>query len=60
MGGKLDAKWKGPYVVLEKLSKGRYRLKSQTGTVLKKLYNGALLKDYRKPCDDDEGVSSVI
>ena len=46
MGGKLDEKWDGPYEIVEKLTKGRYQLKSLKGGILKKLYNGALLKDY--------------
>lgn len=59
MGGKLDAKWMGPYTVLEKISKGRYRLQSQTGCTLAKLYNGALLKEYRTSCDENK-VSSFV
>ena len=46
MGGKLDAKWDGPYTVEAKLSKGRYQLKSKNGLVLKKLYSSCLLKEY--------------
>ena len=46
MGGKLDDHWTGPYEVIEKLSKGHYYLKAVEGKVLKKLYNGALLKDH--------------
>lgn len=49
MGGKLDDRWTGPYEVVEKLSKGRYCLKTKEGKVLKKLYNGALLKDHLQP-----------
>ena len=49
MGGKLEEKWDGPYEIVEKLSKGRYQLKSSKGTVLKKLYNGALLKEFLSP-----------
>ncbi len=41
----------GPYEVQEKLRKGRCRLKTTKGEVLKKLYNGALLKDYKEPLD---------
>ena len=48
MGGKLDAKWTGPYEVVEKFSKGRYRLKKD-GKTLKKLYTGDLLKDHLQP-----------
>ena len=49
MGGKLDMKWGGPYVVEAKLSKGRYQLRSRTGYVLKKLYSSCLLKEYFEP-----------
>ena len=49
MGGKLEDRWTGPYEVMEKLSKGRYCLKTKSGKVLKKLYNGALLKDHLQP-----------
>ena len=37
MGGKLDIKWNGPYIVKAKLTKGRYQLQSSNGVVLKKL-----------------------
>ena len=49
MGGKLDVRWNGPYTVVAKLSKGRYRLQSQNGGVLKKLYSSCLLKEYSEP-----------
>ena len=49
MGGKLDKKWLGPYEVVESLSKGRYRLKSSDGSILKKAYNSFLLKEYLQP-----------
>ena len=49
MGGKLDSKWDGPYTIEEKLSKGRYRLRSKQGVVLKKLYSSCLLKEYFEP-----------
>ena len=49
MGGKMDEKWNGPYIVAEKLSKGRYQLRSQDGFVLKKLYSSFLLKEYLEP-----------
>jgi hypothetical protein len=51
MGGKLESKWDGPYTVDEKLSKGRYRLMSKQGVVLKKLYSGCLLKEYFEPVE---------
>lgn len=46
MGGKLDAKWLGPYTIEAKLSKGRYQLRSKNGAVLKKVYSSCLLKEY--------------
>ena len=49
MGEKLDTKWSGPYIIDKKLSKGCYRLRSQTGFVLKKLYSSILLKEYIEP-----------
>ena len=49
MGGKMDSVWKEPYTVEEIVGKGRYQLKSKDGKVLKKLYNGVLLKEYYSP-----------
>ena len=46
MGGKLDAKWDGPYTIEAKMGKGRYQLRSKAGLVLKKLYSSCLLKEY--------------
>ena len=46
MGGKLDKKRASPYEIVEKLSKERYQLKSSKGKLLKKLYNGALLREF--------------
>ena len=46
MGGKLDKKWASPYEIVEKLSKERYQLKSSKGKLLKKLYNGSLLREF--------------
>ena len=63
MGRKLDAKWNGPYMVFEKISRGRYRWNSLVGTILKKINNGAQLKDYQTPCsgpDNDIHVSQFL
>jgi hypothetical protein len=49
MGGKMDPKWLGPYTVVEKLSKGRYCLKSAADKHLKKLYSSNVLKEYYEP-----------
>ena len=35
MGGKMDPKWIGPYSVIERVSKGRYKLCSLSGKELK-------------------------
>ena len=53
MGGKLEEQWKGPFEVVKIMPKGRYQLKSQSGTVLAKLIHGTLLKEYRQ-CMDGE------
>ena len=49
MGGKLEAKWKGPYEVIQAMSKRRYQLKAESGKIMSKLYHGALIKDYMQP-----------
>ena len=51
-GGGMDCIWKGPYK--EVVGKGRYQLKSKDGRVLKKLYNGVLLKEYHSPTATEE------
>nr|GEY82069.1 hypothetical protein [Tanacetum cinerariifolium] len=43
-GGKLGAKWEGPYEVTEALGDGAYKLRSTDGTVLPKTCNIANLK----------------
>ncbi len=42
----MDCVWKGPYTVHTIAGKGRYQLESMNGKVLKKMYNGVLLKEY--------------
>lgn len=54
MGGKLDAKWDGPYTVEAKLSMGRYQLISKNGTILKKI---CLLKEYLE--ESKHGIQST-
>lgn len=44
---KLQEKWKGPYVIHEKLLNGSYRLKELNGQVLKTPQNGKWLKKYQ-------------
>ncbi|GKA78508.1 hypothetical protein Tco_0785045 [Tanacetum coccineum] len=43
-GGKLGAKWEGPYKVKEALGDGAYKLRSTDGTVLPRTWNVANLK----------------
>ena len=49
MRGKLETKWKGPYEVIQAMSKGRYQLKAESGKIMSKLYHGALIKAYMQP-----------
>ena len=49
MGGKLEAKRKGPYEVIQAMSKGCYQLKAESGKIMSKLYHGALIKAYMQP-----------
>ena len=44
--GKLEEKWKGPYHIHEVLIHGSYKIKDQTGKILKTPVNGELLKKY--------------
>ena len=37
--GKLDKEWSGPYAIDELCGKGLYRLKNESGKILKKKYN---------------------
>ncbi len=50
----MDTTWKGPYIVYKNMGKGKYQLKSKTGKILKKLFNGVLLKEYYSPCSIQE------
>ncbi|GBC54380.2 uncharacterized protein LOC115178352 [Rhizophagus irregularis DAOM 181602=DAOM 197198] len=45
--GKLQEKWKGPYVIHEKLLNGSYQLRELNGQILKIPQNGKWLKKYR-------------
>ncbi|GKE02155.1 hypothetical protein Tco_1390138 [Tanacetum coccineum] len=42
--GKLVPKWEGPYMVVEALGDGAYKLRSTDGTVLPRTWNIAALK----------------
>ena len=46
--GKLEAKWKGPYYIHQKMLNGSYKLKEMNGKILKPPANGELLKKYYK------------
>ena len=48
-GGKLDSVHLDPYTIVEMAHKGRYRLQNSNEKVLKKLYNGVLLKEFFSP-----------
>ena len=41
IGGKLKKEWSGTYVIDELCGKGLYRLKNESGEILKKKYNSA-------------------
>jgi Integrase zinc binding domain/Integrase core domain len=45
--GKLDTKWKGPFVIHKCLDKGTYALKNQFGPALKELVHADRLKLYK-------------
>ena len=57
MGGKMDLTWKGPYTIQKMVGKGRYQLKTKNGQVLKKLYNGILLKEYYSTGADHQSTT---
>ena len=44
--GKLQPKWKGPYIINEVIGKGAYKLRNKEGRILKAPYNVKLLKKY--------------
>ncbi|EXX56293.1 hypothetical protein RirG_217970 [Rhizophagus irregularis DAOM 197198w] len=44
--GKLEEKWKGPYYIHKKVSKGSYRIKTMEERIQKTPVNGELLKEY--------------
>ena len=49
MGGKLDNRWTGPFIIHEDLGKGRFRLKTSAGKPLKQTIHCAHLKLYHEP-----------
>ena len=56
-GGKQENPWTGPYYIQEVLGKGRYKLKTESGEILKQTIPCARLKLYRDPIeveDDDD------
>ena len=50
-GGKLDNPWTGPFYIQEVLGKGRYRLKTESGEILKQTIHCACLKLYCDPIE---------
>ena len=44
--GKLEEKWKGPYLIHDKLLNGSYKLKDFKGNIFKTPVNGEILKSY--------------
>ena len=49
MGGKLDNRWTGPFIIHDDLGKGRFRLKTSAGKPLKQTIHCARLKLYHEP-----------
>jgi hypothetical protein len=45
--GKLEPKWKGPYVIYSIIGNGAYRIQEYNGRVLPTSVNGSLLKLYK-------------
>lgn len=54
MGGKLDKRWTGPFIISEDLEKGRFRLKTLAGKTLKQTVHCARLKFYHDSNDQSE------
>ncbi|KAL5460547.1 hypothetical protein EMCRGX_G033999 [Ephydatia muelleri] len=50
-GGKLENPWTGPFYIQEVLGKGRYRLKTESGEIMKQTIHCARLKLYLDPID---------
>lgn len=57
-GGKLDYRWKGPYIITKSLGRGLYSLKAaDDSNVNISRVNGAHLKHYMSPICTDDNVS---
>ena len=54
LGGKLDKRWTGPFIISEDLGKGRFRLKTSAGMTLKQTIHCARLKFYHDSNDQSE------
>ena len=50
-GGKLENTWTSPFCIQELLGKGRYRLKTESGEILKQTIHCARLKLCRDPIE---------
>eukprot|EP00731_Ephydatia_muelleri_P006766 Em0003g1014a len=63
-GGKPENPWTGPFYIHEGLGKGRYKLKTESGEILKQTIHCARLKLYRDPieveADDDHSKQDVV
>ena len=63
-GGKLENPWTGPFYIHEDLGKGRYKLKTESGEILKQTIHCARLKLYRDPieveADDDHSKQDEV
>lgn len=46
--GKLEPKWKGPYIVYQIIGNGAYKIRSQDGRELPNAVNGTFLKLYKE------------
>ena len=60
-GGKLDYRWKGPYIITKSLGRGLYSLKAtDDSNVNINRVNGAHLKYYMSPICTDNSVSFLL
>ena len=64
-GGKLENPWTGPFYIHEDLGKGRYKLKTESGEILKQTIHCARLKLYRDPiieveAENDHSKQDVV
>ena len=60
MGGKLDNRWTGPFIINEDLGKGRFRLKTVGGNPLKQTIHCARLKLYHDPASGQAALEPPV